>query len=176
MSRHTTVFYVLVALMAMAYYAVNKAFGMTTDINIFYVILTGVVVIAYGLYVNYKKEGNEKKIKILFAVCAIIAVADIAACVSFLPKYTYSKAQQIVEESYEEAKTAVEMDFPQFFTWGEHKFSKGCYVFFYDVEGDLYVYTFDQFSGDNKLSRIVEDYDIETAAEKIVKEECIVLD
>lgn len=173
MKLHTMIFYAIIAVMAVLYFAINKMFGMKSDINIFYYIMTGIVVIAYGLYVNYKNENKTKNIKILFAVCAVLIVADVAVCAYYLPKYTYKQAKESIEERYEEAKVNVDLDFPRFFMWGEHKFSHGCYTFFYDVDDDLYVYNFNQFTGESALERIVEDYDLETAADKIIKGQCI---
>ena len=79
MQIHTTVFYCLVAVLAILYYAVNKIFNMKADIIVFYYVITAVLVIAYGLYVKFKNAGETKKIKAMFAVCAVVVVADVAA-------------------------------------------------------------------------------------------------
>lgn len=175
MKTHTMIFYGIVALMAALYMAVSSAY-MKLDINIFYFILTGIIVLGYGQYVKYNNAGDSRKKKLLLVVLAVISLIDIGVCAYFMPKYTYSKAQSIIEERYEEAKVPVELVFPLFFLWGEHKFSKGCYEFFYDVEGDLNVYLFNQYTGESFLGRIVEDYDVDTATDKIIKEECIILE
>ena len=175
MKTHTMFFYGIIAIMAMLYMLVGNMFH-KTDINIFYYILTAVVVLGYGQYVRYNNAGENRKKKILLLVLAVISLVDMGICVSFLPKYTYDKGQTIIEERYEEAVNPVELDFPVFFLWGEHKFSKGCYEYFYDVDGDLNVYLFNQYTGESFLGRIVEDYDINTAIEKIIKEECIILE
>jgi len=175
MKIHTMVFYGIVAAMAIVYMMLGNMFR-KLDINIFYYILTAVAVLGYGQYVKYNNEGNAKKKKLLIIICSVIAVVDIGVCAYHMPKYTYSKAQSLIEERYEEAKVPVELEFPRFFLWGEHKFSKGCYEYFYDVDGDLNVYLFNQYTGESFLGRIVEDYDINTATEKIIKEECIILE
>ena len=170
MKIHTILFYIIILIMLGIYYVVTKAFGGMTDINIFYIAATAVAVLGYGAYVRKGNSGDSKGQKIVVAVCAVLVIADAAICYSFLPKYTYNAAKSVIEETYSEAKNEVDIDFPQFFIWdGEKRFSKGCYTFFYDYNGDLYVYNFDQYSGDNELSRILEDYNIETAAEEIVK-------
>jgi len=175
MKIHTMIFYAIVALMAVVYMTISGAFR-KLDINIFYFILTGIMVLGYGQYVKYNNAGDSRKKKLLVIACAVLAIIDVGVCAYFMPKYTYSKAQGLIEERYEEAKVPVNLDFPLFFRWGEYKFSKGCYEYFYDVEGDLNVYLFNQYTGESFLARIVEDYDIKTASEKIVREECIILE
>lgn len=171
MQIHTTVFYCLVAVLAILYYAVNKIFNMKADIIVFYYVITAVLVIAYGLYVKFKNAGETKKIKAMFVVCAVVVVADVAACVHYLPKYTYKQAETIVNEQYGEGKTKIDVDTGNYFVIDGQKFCKGAYVFYYDNGGDAEVYVFNQYTGESVLAKTVKNYNADTVAEEIIKGE-----